>query len=261
MPHCPPAAAPIYSLRFGASGPVNQPAGLSASRSDPPFSHMTIPLRACACFLLLLAAALGGGCTTMRVTDPPRTATEQFLLSVAASNAAEQVSADQLRGRSIYVDPSYITGTEPGLISDEAIPRNPQQNFLIAEVRAQMLQAGAKLVEERERAEIVVELRSGGIGIDKYNFIFGIPSIPLGAAAGVAGVPAADAVATPELAIVKNLRQLGTASIAYVAYWRDTGELIASGGPYIGRSEREDWWFFGYGPRSVSNIPTTEPLE
>ena len=48
--------------------------------------------------LLLLSVALRG-CATIRVTDPPRSATEQFLLSEATRKAVEQLSAEALRDR------------------------------------------------------------------------------------------------------------------------------------------------------------------
>ena len=64
--------------------------------------------------------------------------------------------------------------------------------------------------------------------------------------------------ATPELAIVKTTRQRGYAAVAFVAYWNDTGELVANSGPFIGRTEREDFWFFGLGPRTVGTIPPAE---
>lgn len=200
--------------------------------------------------ILLAASTLGGGCTQMRTTDPRRTATEQFLLSVAGREAAEQLVAQPLRGRRVYVDSSYVGGGSP----------NEEQKFMIGELRAKLLKAGARLAPNREEAEIVVEVRSAGLGIDRYEFLVGIPSLPLGALTSAAGGPPVQ-LSTPELALVKNLRQLGTASIAYVAYWADTGELITSSGPFIGRSHREDWWIFGVGPRTISNIPPTEPLE
>jgi hypothetical protein len=195
--------------------------------------------------ILLLIAPVG--CTTVRVTDPAKTATEQFLTSVAATNAVAEISAEALRGRLVFVDELYFP------VKDHA--------FTLAELRAHLLLAGARVTPKREEAEIIVEPRTGGIGIDRYEFLLGIPSVPLGAVLTGAGMPGSTALSTPELAIIKNTRQWGTASIAYVAYWSDTGEIVSSSGPEIGRSYREDWWFFGWGPSSVSNIPPTQPLE
>ena len=63
---------------------------------------------------------------------------------------------------------------------------------------------------------------------------------------------------TPELAISKKIKQVGFASVAYVAYWADTGEVVASSGPTIGKTYREDWWFLGFGPKSTGNIPPVD---
>ena len=39
--------------------------------------------------------------------------------------------------------------------------------------------------------------------------------------------------------------------MAFVAYWADSGEIVGASGPYIGRTQRKDFWFFGFGPRTV----------
>src|SRR5258708_28691143 len=51
--------------------------------------------------------------------------------------------------------------------------------YLIGAVRDRMLRAGLKLVDNREAAEIVVELRSGGQSIDHKTLLIGIPSFPV----------------------------------------------------------------------------------
>ena len=196
--------------------------------------------------LLVAALAAIGGCTTVRTSDPPRTATEQFMLSTATTLAIEQLSAEPLRGRSVFIDNAYLS------VIDQA--------FIIGELRGYLLMAGAKVTGQRDQAEAIVEVRSGGSGIDRYEFLLGIPALPLGSLASAAGMPAIP-LTTPELAIFKNTRQWGFTSVAIVAYWRDTGEVIGSSGPFVGRSHREDWWFLGLGPKSISNIPTTQPLE
>ena len=207
--------------------------------------QMRIVLLALTCALLTGA---GGGCATIRVTDPPRSATEQFLLSEATRKAVEQLSAEALRDRSVYVDTSYLVTS--------AFP-TPENLFYVAELRNKLLVGGVRMAEKREQAQIVLEVRSGGIGVDRLEYLLGIPSIyvsgELGSDSGT-NVP----VATPELAIIKNTKQLGFASAAFVAYWADTGELVASSGPFIGRTMREDWWFLGFGPRTIGDIPPAE---
>jgi len=193
---------------------------------------------------MLMASGLG--CTSVRTTDPPRTATEQFLISQAAREAIRDLSVEGLRGRLTYVDDTYF----------QAI----NQAFVTGELRAKLLESGVALTSERAEAEVIVETRTTGVGIDRYEFLLGLPSIPLGAVAGASGAPPVP-ISTPELALLKNTRQLGFAGVAFVAYWADTGEMITSAGPIVGESHRADWWFFGFGPSSVSDIAPANPQE
>src|SRR5690606_29373154 len=127
-----------------------------------------------------------------------------------------------------------------------------EQTYLMGELRAQLLLGGVKLVQSRADAEIILEVRSGGIGIDRQDKIFGIlGTTSLGSAGGVPLV-------IPEFAIVKWLDQFGYASIAYAAYWADTGELAAASGPTVGQTSRSDFWILGVGPRTSGDIPTAQ---
>ena len=202
--------------------------------------------------LLVLLAAGAGSCATIRVTDPTRTATEQFLMSEASRRAIEQLSAEALRDRKVFVDTSYLITS--------AFP-TPENLFLVAELRSKLLLGGVRLVEKRERAKIVLEVRSGGVGIDRLEYLLGLPSVYLSNALGATGntnAGNAASVATPELAIVKDTKQRGFSSCAFVAYWADTGELVAGSGPFVGRTIREDWWIFGFGPRTIGDIPPAQ---
>ena len=207
-----------------------------------------MPLVSLRCRLPLSIAILAAaGCSTLRTTDPTRTATEQFLLNEASRRSIEQLSSAPLRDRLVYVDDQYIVRGE--YASQELL-------FVIAELRAKLLEGGARMTSERAKADVVVEARVVGVGIDRLESLFGLPSIavPQGASGAPEGVP----LLTPELAIVKRLRQNGFASIAYVAYWRDSGEIVTSSGPFVGRSNREDFWILGFGPRTVGDIPPTK---
>jgi hypothetical protein len=193
--------------------------------------------------LLILAGLLSGGCATLRVTDPPRTATEQYLINEATRRSIDQLLTASLRDRMVFVDTAFIIGTKyPG---DEYL-------FLAAELRSRLLQGGARMTNEREKAQVIIEVRAVGASVDKLETVIGIPAVALPAAvSGGTDVP----LLTPEIALLKNLRQKGYASVAFVAYWRDTGEIVASSGPFLGKTSREDWWILGFGPRTLGNIP------
>ncbi len=108
-------------------------------------------------------------------------------------------------------------------------------------------------MDRREDAEIIIEARTGGIGVAHLEFLLGLSSITV-PTEGVASIP----FETPELALLKSTKQFGYASVAFVAYWRDTGEVVSSSGPFVGRTARKDYWILGFGPQTVGNIPPTE---
>jgi len=214
---------------------------------ETPVSHRP---RLWPALLLGLICSTLSSCATIRVTDPPRSATEQFLMSEATRKAVEQLSAEALRDREVFVDTSYVISS--------AYP-TPENLFYIGEIRNKLLLGGVRLVDKREKAKIILEVRTGGIGNDRLEFLIGIPasyfSGVLGSAAtGAGGVP----LSTPELAILKSTRQSGFAGVAFVAYVAKTGEMIAASGPFIGRTQREDFWVFGIHTRSLGDIPTVE---
>jgi hypothetical protein len=176
------------------------------------------------------------GCANVRITDPARTATEQFLLSEATVKAVELLSFEAIHGRKIYLDNANFAPIE--------------KEFVLGEFRSKLLLSGVRISPRPEDAEIIVEVRSGGVGIDRYESIFGIPAF----VAPSAVTSTAVTLLTPEIAITKKIRQVGFASVAYVAYWADTGEVVASSGPTTGKTYREDWWFLGFGPNTIGTI-------
>src|SRR5207302_2812066 len=114
------------------------------------------------------------------------------------------------------------------------------------------------LTDNKPKAQVILELRSGGIGIDRQYYMVGLPSFALPGTSGQGSGGGGSAFATPEIAFVKNQKQRGYASVAFVAYLAESGELLASSGPFVGRSNREDYWLFFTGPRPTGNIPTVE---
>jgi hypothetical protein len=194
---------------------------------------------------LWMLLGLLGGCATIRVTDPARTADEEYLQSVATRLAVDQLSTSVLRDRKVYIVSTYLTAsTQP---SDE-------QQFMLGELRSKLLLNGVRLVNRSEDAQIIMEVRSQGISNNHLEFLIGSPSSSVGGLL-TGGVEAV----TPEIALVKTTRQYGFSSVAYIAYWADSGEVVASSGPFVGRTVRDDFWLFGFGPRTTGNIPPAEP--
>ncbi len=220
---------------------------------------MRIVRRARLAIPVVLLLLLCGGCTTVRVTDPPRTATEQFLISGSISEAVNALSMDGLRDQLVYLETAYLTGDPPPSsgVRNQIIDRTrPNQDFtfLLAELRARMLREGVRLTETRDEATVVVEARTGGVGIDRYEFLLGFPSVWVTGSVGTGEVP----VLTPELALLKSTRQLAYSSVAFVAYRTKGGELVSQSGPFVGKRMRADYWILGTGPNTVGDIPPAE---
>ena len=159
--------------------------------------------------------------------------------------AVEPLTFNALHGRRVYVDDRFFGA--------------PEKELVLGELRAKMLLSGVQMAHTAEEAEIILEVRSGGVGIDRYDSIVGIPAIGATAAStsAAAGVPTAGII-TPEVAFVKEIKQVSFASVSYVAYWANTGEIVASSGPSIGKAWRDDWWLFGFGPRTIGTIPPVD---
>ena len=197
--------------------------------------------------------ALSTGCATIRTTDTDRTATEQFLVSNAAIEAVDQLAVGTLAGYNLFVDATYLLDPSADFTTPE------DKLFLLGEVRNKLLVQGARLTDDPASADVVVEVRSGALGVDRTETLFGLPGFGVQADVGAGGTQVP--IGTPELSLYKNLRQRGFASVALVARWADTGELVTSTGPAVGQTRRQDYWFFGIGPTTRGDIPPAQPAE
>lgn len=164
-------------------------------------------------------------CSTVRETNTERTATEQLLLSYAVRAALAEVDLSPVDGRTLYLDASHL--------------KTVDQEFVVGELRARLLSAGAALVDTADIAELMVEARSAALGIDQSKINIGVPAIPI-------PVPAVGILQTPELPLLKNERQDGLFSLALIARDRTTGRLVFSLEPKLGRAIRSDWRFLGF---------------
>src|SRR5215469_13458873 len=89
----------------------------------------------------LLVAALSG-CTTVRDTLPPRSATEQLLISNAADRAAAQLTVGLKPGTKVFLDSSGFEGYDA--------------KYAIGAITEQVLLRGGRLFPDRKNADVVV---------------------------------------------------------------------------------------------------------
>ena len=157
--------------------------------------------------LLIFSAAWCLGCTSVRETQPERTATEQLIMSGAVIDAAVQIQSEAIKGKKVALDVTYLKSVDV--------------EFTKGELRDRLLQLGAFLVVDPAQAEIIVEARSGGLGIDESKTNIGIPPIPI-------PVPAVGTFQTPSLYVYKYHRQEGKSAIALTGIDVVTGKHLFS---------------------------------
>ena len=180
------------------------------------------------CIALLGAGLLA--CTTIRTTDPARTATEQLLVSTAADRAAEKLTLAPLKAAGkVYVDASQFDGVD--------------SKYAIAAIREHFLRQGLALTDDVKAADAVVQIRAGALSIDRDSLLIGVPKLAL-------PLPLTGTVATPEIAFFCRERQTGIAKFAATGYNVASGTLLAATGPQVETSHKThltlllflSWW-------------------
>ena len=176
---------------------------------------------------VLNVAVFVGACTSVTVTEPPETATEQLLITTAIDNAVANMNVTIPGGTRIFVDTSFFDGL--GRDQKVLFPK-----YAMSAVREKLLRSGALLAENRQSADMIVELRTGGQSVDHNSLFVGVPSI------SIPIPPTFYPVTTPELAFFKRDRQTGVAKLAIVAYRQDNGAYAASSGSSFGSSNHTE---------------------
>jgi hypothetical protein len=163
------------------------------------------------------------------VTNSQRTATEQLLVSSAIDQSVSQLDFRVLANKPVYFDAQYLGA-------------NPDQGYVVSSLRQQLLASGCLLVENRNQATYVVEARSGGIGTDQYQLLFGVPQM------NVPSVLPGQPSLIPEIPFAKKTDQKGIAKILVFAYNRRTGRPVWQSGMVRSDSTSKDTWVLGAGP-------------
>jgi hypothetical protein len=175
--------------------------------------------------------ALMTGCGTTKWSDSPRTATEQLLVSDAIDRAISEIDFSALADKNVYLDSRFIITTL-------------DQNYVVSTLRQHMLASGCIIKDKPEEASYVVEVRTGSLGTNRQDLLFGVPSTTL----PTAGLLPVGAATIPEIALVKRTNQQGVCKIAVFAYDRMSGRPVWQSGNRKVASRAKDIWVAGAGP-------------
>jgi hypothetical protein len=164
----------------------------------------------------LFAAFLLGGCTTTKITEPLRTATEQLLLSTAADHDLQSAQwLEFVAHRKVFLDATYFDSFDP--------------KYVIGTIRDALSRAGARLEDNVTNSDIIIEARSGALSVDSSDTFFGIPKIPM-------PIPLVGVLETPEAAFYKSHTEKSVAKFALLAFATGSREHVYSSGPLDGKS-------------------------
>lgn len=163
------------------------------------------------------------GCTTPTTSNTARTAVEQLLISNAVDQSLDKVDFRPFGGRDVHLSETYI----------EAVDKP----YVVGSVRHRLLTAGARLVDKPDNADIIVEVRSGGVGTNTSNTFIGVPEVVL-----------PGMLSLPEVKFAERTRQKGLAKLGLVAYDAKTREVLGHGGLSLAESTDNNWFVAGVGP-------------
>jgi hypothetical protein len=190
------------------------------------------------CIAVTMAGFLLTGCHSLKVSEPKRTAAEQLLLSTAADRGLHGVDLSPLRGKKVFLEEQYF--------------RSYDQEYILGAIRELISKNGAFLVRKIDDADIIVEARCGGLGIDTRLSLFGIPEIPI-------PIPFVGTIATPEIALYKAELHDSTGKFVLLAYDNKTGGYIHSTGSLAGKAYFNYYKLLGLFDWRSTDIPELDP--
>lgn len=161
----------------------------------------------------VILAFLLASCTTMRQTEPQRTATEEMLISSAADRAVDELKLN-VSGKAVLVEASNYKGLDA--------------EYTVAAVRGLVVKDGGRLVADRKTADVVIEMRNGAQSVDQKEFLVGIPSFDV-------PIPLAGSLTFPEIALYSRKEDIGVSKLT-IANYSAGGAPVGSSGPVYGFS-------------------------
>jgi hypothetical protein len=156
----------------------------------------------------IIAAALTlavTSCAASTETHPARTASEELLISSAADRAADQLKPKLPKGAKVYVDATNFEGYDA--------------KYAIGAIRASLLKQGNRLVDSKQAADVVVEIRAGALSTDEQDTLVGLPSMNL-------PIPLAGSLPVPQIALYQRHIENGVAKFAATSYDAKDGNYI-----------------------------------
>ena len=194
--------------------------------------------RAFAAILLVTA----GGCTSVKMTGTARTGTEQLLLSGTWDDALCRVDFRAMADKKVFVDPQYIASVV-------------DKDYVVSSIRRAMAEQGVLLENNKDKAQVILEVAFGAYGTDQRDSKTGLPGLGL---APSTGGPAVVSNGSTSLTFSQTNRQDAVVKAALFAYEAKTGRLVWESGTFFNAQGLRDHFLFGHGPYRMSSRPEVE---
>ena len=188
-----------------------------------------------------LVLMLASGCTSVKVTGTPRTGTEQLLLTGTWDDALCRVNFHPLAGVKVYLDGQYISAVD--------------KDWIISSIRRTMAEQGVLIENNKDKAQVILEVAFGAYGTDQRDSKTGLPGLGL---APSTGGPAIVSNSSNSLTFSQTNRQDAVVKAALFAYEAKTGRLVWESGTFFNAQGLRDHFLFGHGPYRMSSRPEVE---
>jgi hypothetical protein len=188
-----------------------------------------------------LVLVLASGCTSVKVTGTPRTGTEQLLLTGTWDDALCRVDFRPLAGAKVFLDTQYITA--------------PDKDWIISSIRRTLAEQGVLLENNKDKAQVIVEVALGAYGTDQRDSKTGLPGLGIGTT--LTG-PTVTSNGSNSLTFSQTNRQDAVVKAALFAYEVKTGRLVWESGTLLNAQGLRDHFVFGHGPYRMSSRSEVE---
>ena len=179
-------------------------------------------------FGLLIAAALCG-CTTTTSSNTARTGKEQLLISNSVDQSLQKMDFSAFQGHTVFLNEKFLDCVDKG--------------YIVGSLRHRMMRQGVHLAGKAEDADVIVEIRSGGVGTDTSDSYLGVPEVVL-----------PGLITLPEVRLVTRSSQQGTVKLGLIAYDAKTMQVLGDGGVSLAQSDDNNWYFMGIGPYQSGSL-------
>ena len=188
-----------------------------------------------------LVLVWASGCTSVKVTGTPRTGTEQLLLTGTWDDALCRVNFHPLAGVKVCLDGQYISAVD--------------KDWIISSIRRTMAEQGVLIENNKDKAQVILEVAFGAYGTDQRDSKTGLPGLGL---APSTGGPAVVSNGSTSLTFTQTNRQDAVIKAALFAYEAKTGRLVWESGTFFNAQGLRDHFLFGHGPYRMSSRPEVE---